>query len=1286
MKHFLTIVLAIAILLPWTPLARAAEFASNEPLGSTVPSCCASDPELLQQANQSLLMGKAAALQQNGVANKRRSVKWEMPGKNGVITPSTGDVKLLVLPIAFPDYPDYAESYDEQALEDKYFAEYDPSLPIGELSVKGFYEWSSYGKLNFTGEVLPVYTASEPSTYYENNTLFGQDVSRKNKLIIEAINYYIKEGILDLSEYDSNVDGYVDAMAYKFLRPTEYTLDWWGILCTLNGHDFDGTKIGVYTQSGITSDVGTDIHELGHSLGLLDNYGDHNCVIDYSLGELMTNDSVYINVYYKWLLGWIEPKILTNENSPEETVELTAVESYTENSKNECKAVVLAPDPSLLPFTEFFIAEYRIGGVTDKYGHPKIFTNNRRGVGLVIWHCNTEPCSPTDSGYAYKQSYIQPVRRSGGEAGSYNENDIYTLKTVFSSTSSPVNSSFYGDIYTGAYLEVDKLFRDENKAILQAGFRDPDLSPGPVVHLSEPSPKATKDTIVTYTATITEGVGGKIIPFEELTFDHYKTGFPKTGDLSNSYLPSFSQTNPMTFSWAKNSNPASWGNGTAQLIFSGGYVTYNGKKSPAVTGEPFYVDSIPPEIVLTGDNPQRIVINTDYPELGAQITDNLDPDIQSKLEIDASKVDTSAAGTYTVTYSATDHAGNSAETKTRTVIVEEPVLTPTVLTPPAAKDLTYNGSAQELVTPGTAEGGTMEYGLSEIGDYSKTVPTAVNAGDYTVWYMVRGGKGQSDLPPAPVTASIKKAARPEEIPGDSNVPYGTELSSLQLPSGWSWKTPGQTLTVGANQVTVSYNDTQNYEQTEFTVTVTMAEPAHVHSLTKTEEKAATCTAEGNLEYWTCSGCGSIFADANAVTPTTAAERTLAKLKHTPGAAATCTEDQICTVCQTVLVEKSGHDYKDEVVQSTCTEMGYTIHTCARCNDSYKDTYTNAAGHNFGEWVQTQAPACTEKGTEQRSCPRCKIIESREIEPLGHDYEDEVVQPTCTEKGYTTHTCIRCNDSYKDTYTDVLRHTPGPAATCTEDQICTVCQTVLVQKSGHIPGEWETLTAATAEAEGVRVKKCTVCQTELERESIPKLTPAQPSTPVISTAPQPEPEPVWENPFADVTENDWYFSAVRYASENGLFYGTSNTAFSPNASMTRGMLVTVLYRLAKEPGTAAGNLFNDVADGRYYTEAVAWAAENEIVAGYGRGRFGPGDSITREQLTAILWRYAGSPKVSGDLDRFTDADRISTWAVPAMRWAVAEGIMHGNSDGTITPAGKATRAEVAAMLKNYCEKK
>lgn len=179
----------------------------------------------------------------------------------------------------------------------------------------------------------------------------------------------------------------------------------------------------------------------------------------------------------------------------------------------------------------------------------------------------------------------------------------------------------------------------------------------------------------------------------------------------------------------------------------------------------------------------------------------------------------------------------------------------------------------------------------------------------------------------------------------------------------------------------------------------------------------------------------------------------------------------------------------------------------------------------------------------------------------------------------------------------------------------------------------------------------------------------------------------ETKFNDVSANDWFASAVDYVTGKGMMNGTADNTFSPKAHTTRGMVVTVLYRLENQPSTSAAS-FTDVASGAYYANAVAWANANGIVSGYGSGKFGPNDKVTREQLAAILYRYAQYKKydVSGakSLDGYTDAQSVSSYAVPALQWANAVGVVTGKSGNKLDPKGNATRAEVAAMLMRFCE--
>lgn len=177
------------------------------------------------------------------------------------------------------------------------------------------------------------------------------------------------------------------------------------------------------------------------------------------------------------------------------------------------------------------------------------------------------------------------------------------------------------------------------------------------------------------------------------------------------------------------------------------------------------------------------------------------------------------------------------------------------------------------------------------------------------------------------------------------------------------------------------------------------------------------------------------------------------------------------------------------------------------------------------------------------------------------------------------------------------------------------------------------------------------------------------------------------PFTDVHTGDWFYDAVEYAYENGMMDGIGNNLFSPNGTTTRAMIVTILHRLENQPASGSST-FTDVPAGQWYTNAVAWAAANGIVDGYGDGRFGPNDTITREQMAAILYRYAQfkgyDVSNTGNLSGYTDAAQVSEWARTAMGWANAQGLITGNTATTLNPTGSATRAEVATILMRFVE--
>lgn len=218
---------------------------------------------------------------------------------------------------------------------------------------------------------------------------------------------------------------------------------------------------------------------------------------------------------------------------------------------------------------------------------------------------------------------------------------------------------------------------------------------------------------------------------------------------------------------------------------------------------------------------------------------------------------------------------------------------------------------------------------------------------------------------------------------------------------------------------------------------------------------------------------------------------------------------------------------------------------------------------------------------------------------------------------------------------------------------------------------------------------------LEEKPVEPVDPIDPVEPIVPGDPivPARPGAPVSNPgasgmkFTDVSRSDWFYESVGYVFENGLMNGITETSFAPNATTTRGMIVTILYRLEGAPKISGKCPFVDVVSGTYYEDAITWAAANGIVNGYGES-FGPEDSITREQLAAIIYRYAKycgrSLSANADLSEYSDAGQVSSYAAAAMEWSVSEGLISGRSATTLAPTGTAARAEVAAILMRFCK--
>ncbi len=351
----------------------------------------------------------------------------------------------------------------------------------------------------------------------------------------------------------------------------------------------------------------------------------------------------------------------------------------------------------------------------------------------------------------------------------------------------------------------------------------------------------------------------------------------------------------------------------------------------------------------------------------------------------------------------------------------------------------------------------------------------------------------------------------------------------------------------------------------------------------------------------------------------------------------------CTALESVTIGRNVTEIKDNAFKNCSASIhGYP--------DSAAFTYAKNNGipfvcieHIFGDWTVTKEASCTEAGTETRTCA-CGETESREIPTLGHKAElKNAKDATCAEPGYTG------------------------------DEVCSVCGETVKAGSeipalGHKWDDGKVTTAPTYETEGVKTFTCSVCG-ETRTESIPKLV--KPN-----------------RPFADVKKGDWFYDDVYACFDAGLLVGVSDTEFLPNGAMTRAMLATVLYRMAGSPEVSYQDVFTDVADGEWYSDAIVWASTAGVVCGYPDGTFQPMTSITREEMVSMLYRFAklSDPElgeITPDLSAFRDGSDAYDYAVVPLSWASQTGLIVGMGDNVLAPNGTATRAQAATLLVRYC---
>ena len=478
----------------------------------------------------------------------------------------------------------------------------------------------------------------------------------------------------------------------------------------------------------------------------------------------------------------------------------------------------------------------------------------------------------------------------------------------------------------------------------------------------------------------------------------------------------------------------------------------------------------------------------------------------------------------------------------------------------------------------------------------------------------------------------------------------------------------------ADTVSITYDEDEIYNvdmnNVYFDVVNGSVTVPSVHTHTWSEwmqTKAPTCTEKGT-EARTCSGCGET---------------------------------------ETRELNALGHDWSEykETKPATCEEKGEKTKTCKRsgCGAQEKSEIP-ALGHALGNWVLTTPPTCTANGEETRSCVHtgCTKSETRPVNALGHDWGEWIVTKpaTETETGTREHTCKRCltkeeetigklthtNHVYEDDWTVVREPScvlEGVEIRYCHFEGCNVSETRAIPALGHDMEHFDRVEPTEESNGNIEYWLCKRCgryyTDELGTNEISQADTILYATlnSIFSILPTLDDD----LPFDDVRSRDWFYDDVLFVYNKGIMNGVAENLFKPYDTLSRAMIVTILYRMAGEPVVSGKTAFKDVKANLWYSDAVEWAAANKIVEGYGNGKFGPDDAVTREQLAAILYRYAQTKgyALAGGLG-LNPNGKASAWAKSYVEWAAANDIL---VDGlSVDATVNADRAEVAAAIRGF----
>ena len=660
-------------------------------------------------------------------------------------------------------------------------------------------------------------------------------------------------------------------------------------------------------------------------------------------------------------------------------------------------------------------------------------------------------------------------------------------------------------------------------------------------------------------------------------------------------------------------------------------------------------------------------------ELGASLTYTGEELTQTVSRVTVGETVLTADSDYTVTGNTGTNAGNytltitgkgnynGTVTKQWSIAKAEPTVT---VVPDAVQNLVYTGTAQKLVTAGTASGGIMVYSLEKEGEYTTELPQEIDAGDYTVWYKVKGDDNHIDTEPVKIDVSIDKA-----------------------------------------DLTVTAEDKRIFEGS--------LDPTYTASYSGFVNDEDETDLSGKLIF-TCSYTPNSEPGIYDIEPS----------------GLTSTNYDIEFENGTLTVVEVGEIFPPAAKALTYTGKAQKLIVPAQAAADV-DLFYKLDGSSFSKTIPEATDAGTytvywkaeKDGTTVDNGSLTVIIKKAPLTVKANDiwvYAGDTPKFTATITGYVNgedgreldgKLAFRCG--YSEKYSKPGSHytiTPEGLMADNYDisfEIGTLTVKdplsprfnvyVLDSKHGTVEadcryarkGDVVTLTIKPDwgyELETLTVTDSHGYELKLTYHSNGTYTFTMPRDNVTVKAIF----TVRDMPFVDVPGDAWYAGGVRYVYAHGLMNGTGNWRFSPNRTTTRAMIATILYRMEGSPRVYGTSQFGDVEAGSWYEDAVIWATQNDIVEGYTSKTFGPNDPITREQMAAMLYRYADYCRCDMsagryvDLSKYSDMNEISDYAIPALRWAVGEEIIEGRTGKRLAPTDTATRAEVAVMLMRFCE--